>query len=378
MADQYSSPAPATDAQPAMREQIAFARLPQRELRIKVWEGKEEEASGVEDLPTALMPATLAGEKQEQPASPEVPSDQPASNGAQEGEGERGDADLPTRPMVAQLAVPERVHAQRSLERRFPEQSYRQAIPPRPLPGQTREQQQQGLPAQAAANLNLNQSPTRQQPMRPGMPLSLPSYPQPVAAPAPARPERRKSKMRVVVVLNMILLLVAGGLIYWIVAFQPFSVPDVTRPSLSFSNANLGIALQYPQGWTSQLDGLHQSVSFFDANHIDHVSISVTPSNGTSMTSFVNKEVAQLGLTAQKNLSPVTFAGTNWQQVQGNVLVSGATYTERLLVALHGNRFYAIVFYAIIQQNATPGPVVTYADADRLFFSMFRASFQFL
>ena len=172
-----------------------------------------------------------------------------------------------------------------------------------------------------------------------------------------------------VVVLVMLLLLLGGGLAYWIIAYQPFSVPAVTRTSLPFNNTNLGIALRYPQGWTAQLNSAHQTVSFFDANHIDQVNINVTATNGSSVTTFINKEVAQLGLTAQKNLSPVTFAGTSWQQVQGTVLVSGATDTETVLVAMHGNHFYTI---------AQMAPAVTYADADHLFFSILRASFQFL
>ena len=172
-----------------------------------------------------------------------------------------------------------------------------------------------------------------------------------------------------VVVLVMLLVLLGGGLAYWIITYQPFSVPAITSTSLSFNNTNLGIALRYPQGWVAQLDSARQTVSFFDANHIDQVNISVTASNGSSVTTFINKEVAQLGLTAPKNLSPVTFAGTSWQQVQGTVLVSGATDMEVLLVAMHGDHFYAIVQAA---------PAVTYADADHLFFSILRASFQFL
>jgi hypothetical protein len=74
-------------------------------------------------------------------------------------------------------------------------------------------------------------------------------------------------------------------------------------------------------------------------------------------------------LTAQKNLSPITFAGTSWQQVQGTVLVSGATDTVTVLVAMRGDHFYTI---------AQMAPAVTYADADHLFFSILRASFQFL
>ena len=175
--------------------------------------------------------------------------------------------------------------------------------------------------------------------------------------------------MRVVVVLVMLLVVLGGGLIYWIVAFQPFSIPAVTRTSLAFSNAGLGIALQYPQGWTSQLDSAHQTISFSDANRVDQVTISETASNGSSVAASMNKEVAQLGLTAQKSLPSATFAGTTWQRVQGTLLVSGATDTEILLVAQHGNHLYTIAQIA---------PAATYAQADSLFFAMFRANFQFL
>lgn len=172
-----------------------------------------------------------------------------------------------------------------------------------------------------------------------------------------------------VVVLVMLLLLLGGGMSYWIITYQPFSVPAVTQTSLSFTNTSLGITLHYPQGWTAQLNSAHQTVSFFDANQVDQVNLTVTASNGSSVTTFINKEVAPLGLTAQKNLAPVTFAGTSWQQVQGTLLVGGATDTETVLVAMHGNHFYTI---------AQMAPAVTYADADHLFFSILRASFQFL
>jgi len=170
-------------------------------------------------------------------------------------------------------------------------------------------------------------------------------------------------------VLVMLLVLLGGGLIYWLVAYQPFSVPAVTSTSLSFRNTSLGIALQYPQGWIIRLDSAHQTVSFFDTSHVDQLTTSVTSSNGASATSYASKEAAQLGLTAQKNLSPITFAGTTWQRVQGTLLVSGATDTETLLVAQHGNHLYTIAQIA---------PAATYAGADGLFFSMFRANFQFL
>lgn len=384
--------------------------LPQRELRIKIWEDedadtpdpgapaeqrnghagisqneqreeqaqfprvlsqdKAEEDSEVEELPTTPMPSTFAPEKDVKPFSAVARNDQSSRVIDHSHVEAREDADLPTRPLIVNSPVPGPTPANRPSGRPFPAQSYRQ--PPQSPSGQSIDQRLQGFSAQ----VNPGQSPIVQRPVTPTLQTPYPSFQQPTSAPtgtvvgpAPSRPVRRKSKMRVVVVLVMLLLLLGGGLAYWIFAYQPFSVPAVTRTSLSFSNANLGIALQYPQGWTAQLGSAHQSVSFFDANSIDQVHITVTASNGSSLAIYVNKEVAQLGLTAQKKLSPVTFAGTSWQQVQGTELVSGATDTETLLVAMHGNHFYAITQVA---------PAVTYTDADRLFFSILRASFQFL
>jgi hypothetical protein len=391
------------------------SRLPQRELRIKVWEDedaeipdpgvsaeqhnghtgiaqneqKEEQAqfqqvlshdrakedSEVEDLPTTPLPSTFAPEKVVKPFSPVAENDRPVGVNARPDEEDRGDADLPTRPLAVNPPLPKPVQASLpSGGRPFPAQSYRQ--PPQPPRGQSIDQRQQGFTAQS--NAMPGQAPIVQRPVTPALPISYLGFQQPAptpattrigAGPSPSRPARRKSKMRVVVVLVMLLLVLGGGLAYWIIAYQPFSVPAVTRTSLPFTSTNLGIALQYPQGWTAQFDAAHQKVSFFDANHIDQVNITETASNGSSVPSFVNKEVTQLGLTAQKNLSPVTFAGTRWQQVQGTVLVSGATDTETVLVAMHGNHFYTI---------AQVAPTVTYTDADHLFFSILRASFQFL
>ncbi len=409
---------------PARQSSPGGSRLPQRELRIKVWgdedvetpdldapakkhnghagisqnEQKEEQAQvpqvltqdraeedhELEDLPTTPMPSTFAPEKDVKPFSPPGRNDRHVGMNAQPDVEDKGDADLPTRPMAVNPPLPDPAQANRPSGRAFPAQSYRQTLPPQPPPGQSTDQRHQGFSAQVSPNPG--QPPIAQRPVTPtlypgfqqALPASAPAATRPVAGPSPSRPVRRKSKMRLVVVLVMLLVLLGGGLAYWIIAYQPFSVPAITSTSLSFNNTNLGIALRYPQGWIAQLDSAHQTVSFFDANHIDQVNISVTASNGSSVTTFVNKEVAQLGLTAQKNLSPVTFAGTSWQQVQGTVLVSGATDTETLLVALHGDHFYAIVLSAIVQVAPTPGPVVTYAEADHLFFSVFRASFQFL
>jgi hypothetical protein len=392
--------------------------LPQRELRIKVWEDEdtelldldtpEEQHNGhtgtaqneqreeqeahlsptssqdkteVEDLPTTPVPSIFVPEKEVKPFSPAGQNDRQVGVNAHPEEEDREDADLPTRPLPAHLPLRDPAQANRPSGRPFPAQVYRQTVPPQSPPGPSIDQRQQGFSAQVGPLPNPGQAQIAQRSVTPALPTSYPGFQQPApvpaangiaAGPAPARPVRRKSKMRVIVVLVMLLLLVGGGLAYWIIAYQPFSVPAVTQTALSFSNTKLGIALQYPQGWTTQLDSAHQTVSFFDANHADQVNISVTAIDGSSVTTFVNKEVAQLGLTAQKNLPPVTFAGISWQQVQGKVFVSGATDTETLLVAVHGNHFYALAQIAPDVKGAT------YADADHLFFSMFRASFQFL
>ena len=272
-------------------------RLPQRELRVKVWEGEDAgEPSEVEDLPTAQVPSVIVGEKDEQALPPAARGEQSQNDTTRTGEEDRGDADLPTRPMVAHLAVPEQVHAQRSSDRRFPAQSYRQPVPPQSLPGQVGDQQQQGFSAWGSPNAS--QPPNRQQPAIPATPILSPGFQQPAqasatgeraAGPVHSRPKGRKGRMRLIVVLVMLLVLLGGGLIYWLIAFQPFSVPAVTSTSLTFSNANMGIVLHYPQGWTNQLDAAHQTVSFFDANHIDQLTISVTSSNGSNTTAYVSK-----------------------------------------------------------------------------------------
>ena len=381
----------------------AGSRLPQRELRIKVWEeaettdllapneqqnrhGEEEAQAAfsatvpqpqvasqarledeheLEELPTTPLPSTVPPGDAQKPLRTAAQPDRYADMNGQSGEGGRSDADLPTRPLAVNLPLPNQAQLNRPAARPFPAQAYRQATPPQALAGagQAIDQQRQGFPVQGDAF----RSPIVQRPVTAALPPPYPDFQQAAPSPTPARPVRRKSKMRLVVVLVLLLLLLVGGFVTLDIVFQPFSVPPVTQTSLSFHNTDLGIALQYPQGWTAQLDPANRAVSFFDANHTDQVNVSVTATNGQSIDAYVKKEVAQIGLTAQKNLSPLAFAGTSWQQVQGIVLVSGATYTETLLVAAHGGHYYTIVQMA---------PADTYAGADHLFFSILRASFQ--
>lgn len=239
-------------------------------------------------------------------------------------------------------------------------------------PGKVLAQQPQVFPSQSY------QRPVVQKPETPALPDSQPGLQPPTgvsaaptasAVPSIAEPTRRKSKLPLVIVLILLLLLGVGGVVAWINLTQPFAVAGITRTSASFQNANLGIALHYPQGWIAQVDQPRGAVSFYDVNHTDQANILKVAINGQSIAQYIKKEESQLGMTAPKNQASLTFAGATWQQVQGTVLLSGATYTETLLVTTHGNHFYALVQMA---------PASTYADADHLFFASMRSSLQFM
>ncbi len=188
------------------------------------------------------------------------------------------------------------------------------------------------------------------------------------ASPSSSPPTRRSGKIRLLVIIALLVLFLAGGVVTWLVVASPFTVPAVTKTTVSFQNANLGVSLQYPQGWTVQLDAQHGAASFFDPNHTDQVNLNTTSKSGLSVDQYIKNTTGQLGMTGQKNLSPLNIAGQAWQQVRGSVLVSGATFTETLLVTTHASRLYALLLMA---------PASIYADADRLFFAPMRSSFKF-
>jgi hypothetical protein len=176
----------------------------------------------------------------------------------------------------------------------------------------------------------------------------------------------RKSRMFMFILL---FILVVGGLSAWIIVFQPFTVPEITKTTQSFQNTDLGVSLYYPQSWTAELDKKSEALYFYDDNHTDQVDISAVATGGKSIDQYISTVVGSLGMTGRKAEPSLSFAGTSWQQVQGSVLQSGATYTAVLLVTMHGGRYYAILQLA---------PATTYAQEDHLVFSRMRSSFQFI
>jgi hypothetical protein len=190
------------------------------------------------------------------------------------------------------------------------------------------------------------------------------------AIPLPQRTAKPKSRVPLLVAIALIALLVIGGVTAWIIQAQPFTVPAVTQPQKTFSSQPLGFSLSYPNGWTAKTNAGKGSVYLSDSSQTDQVTILVQSNTSNSPSQALQQEVSQLKMTnQQKGLSPVSFAGTTWQQAKGSVFVQGATYSGLVLVASHNHKLFTIVQLA---------PQSTFAQEDQLVFAPMRSTFQFL
>ena len=213
----------------------------------------------------------------------------------------------------------------------------------------------------------------------PMTPLPL-TYPQlPPAQPSMQAPPRsvpasnltspaKRSRKGLVIVPGLLFVVLLASVITWIVLAQPFSVPEITTTTQHFTNAPLGISLQYPSNWSTDVHVQSGTVNFYDANHTDQVNITVAAVDSQGLSHYTMKMASMLGMTGQKTLAQLTFAGTAWQQIQGNVQLSGASYRATLLVTEHGGQYYSIVQLA---------PSTTYPLEEQLVFAHMRSSFQF-
>ena len=376
-----------------------------RELRVKVWEDQDgisepeepsrestrrevQEKSGkgepaadgeVDALPTAPLNTTSIADLPTMSPVQAIRRPKPERHARREPVD--ADPDLPTRPLVASpsqtlhfppgLGYPQQVDEDiEQLETR-PVQRQRPVSPARPASSVVAQ-------PEPSVDTKAPRQPVIQQPITPPVPVS-PTYQSTSQkqagaiahandADTTATPVRqKKSKKPLVVMAISLAVLLVGGMIYWMIAFQPFSVPAITRTSVSYHNSALGVALQYPQGWSLQQNA--GSASFFDANHTDQVTLLSTATAGQSIDQYIKQEEARLGLTSPKQQPALSFAGAGWQQVQGNVVINGVTETEGLLVTTHNGRFYALIQMA---------PAPTYHDADTQFFALVRSSLQFV
>ena len=111
------------------------------------------------------------------------------------------------------------------------------------------------------------------------------------------------------------------------------------------------------------------TIHLFDSSHTAQVDIVVGTPPGGDLGQYLQQKANQLGLTGIKSGTTRSFAGAAWQQIQGNVQQSGASYTETLLATTHKNSIFTIMLLA---------PQATYAQEQQIAFSGIYASFQFI
>ena len=192
---------------------------------------------------------------------------------------------------------------------------------------------------------------------------------QPVVSPVRDKKRRKSRKPLVITLVLLFLLVIAGGIGTWIVLYQPFSVDGITQPQQRFSDSRLGLSFLYPSGWQSQVDQRKATIHLFDNSHTAQVDIVVGTPPGGDLGQYLQQKANQLGLTGIKSGTTRSFAGAVWQQIQGNVQQSGASYTETLLATTHKNSIFTIMLLA---------PQATYAQEQQIAFSGIYASFQFI
>ena len=358
---------------------VSLTGSPLRELRVRVWEqgddALQDEEHAADDLPT--MPLVVADTPGLSHRSPSI--------SAKEHEDEEIVDDLPTRPLLVtppQAAPVRRASTTDEISSDlFPGFDEVEALDTRPLLTQPQGRvlsPATGVPAESHKQAFRDQpGPTQlQKPITPAPfpqlqmePVQRHTPPVSLAASPLARPEhRKKNRMRLVLAFGLLVILLAGAVAAWIMLFQPFTVSPITQTTQPFQNTDLGVSLHYPQGWTARVDKKNGAVYFYDDNQTDQVDIRTAGTNSQSIDQYISKLVALLGITGQKTGTSLSFAGVSWQQVQGSVLQSGASYTAALLATTHGGRYYAIIQLA---------PSTTFAQEDQLVFSGIRSSFQF-
>jgi hypothetical protein len=363
---------PAEDNALPEQQTPSVANVAGRELHVRVWEPEveapsesehaDENMQDVEDLPTRAIAALPAERANSQEQSVELLPTSQLELSLSEPAQTRPAEEPPTSPLPQQSSEPTDGSPYDV------EYQSTTALPPSTSapssPGNTILE----APTQNAYVDN-HQSEAVQRVPAPRTPLPLQK---PVAAVAarddsgqtPVR-ARRRSRLSLLIGALLLVILIVGGIGFWIAATQPFSIAPVTQPQVSFSNAQLGIALSYPNGWTQQV--VPGAAHFFASNHTAGVDITVA--NAGDVNQALQQQATKLGLSGTKAGPALSFAGTTWQQSQGNLQQSGANYTVTLLAAVHGNHLYTIVQQA---------PQSNYADWEQAFFSPLRGSLKFL
>ncbi len=341
---------------------------PDRPLHVKVWntteastdtpslEQADENASdddGVETLPTRPLASSTPTSPRADNAAP--PAARPARDAHADDVEQLDTVPLATPslarqtpwPSVSDLAQPRPRAPQRNL---FADEA-RASNPASPFPSTApaapgRSEQQPRAVSQSAS--------------QPGLARQVTASP---------RPKRGQRKRLPVITLLVLVVLIIAGAVAFVVVKQPFSVAEITQPQLTYSNAQSGFSVQYPNGWVAGVDAGKATVSFYDTSRTDQFIVH-TASNASNVSQYLQQEASKLGMTSQQTgLSAMSFGGASWQQLKGSVLVGGASYTETLLATSRGKSLFVIMQLA---------PQATYNKEDQLVFSLIRSSFQFL
>lgn len=197
----------------------------------------------------------------------------------------------------------------------------------------------------------------------------VPSTPVGQIAQANRQTEPPFYRRRAIIVPVLLALLIIIGVSVWAAILQPFSVPAVTAPQQSFQDTQLGFRLLYPNGWSTSIDRHTATAHFADSTHTAQVNVTVTNATGLAAAVYLAKEATQLGMTGTKAGPLLTFAGATWQQIQGSVQQNGASYTETILVTVHGSHLFTLT-------QAAPQSI--YAQEEHLVFASMRSSMHFL
>ncbi len=332
----------------ADEEEIAIDDLPTRALAVPTEDAPEQaEDMPVEDVPTRIVSMPAVED------APEQAEDVPVE-------------DLPTRSIPVPAEKSPRVQEQR-VEKVSSNPFL--AVPATQSEAQKQTVEDQRVRAQSAPSMPENSPVPAALQAQASPHVVSPEYQADrVVTPPPTRRSRRRWPIIVAVLLIILILGGAGTLGAMIVLSQQSSNDPVIQAQVGFRDPQLGLSLLYPNGWQKQIDTGKSTVHFYASSHIGQVDIMVTTSSGT-VKQALQQQATKMGMSGTKTGATLTFAGANWEQLQGTMQQSGASYTDAIIATVHGNQLYMIVQQA---------PQNNYADWEKEFFTPLRSSFKFL
>lgn len=177
-------------------------------------------------------------------------------------------------------------------------------------------------------------------------------------------PRKQKRSLLVGVVAAIVLLVLAVAC--WIILAQPFTVASATDFLQTTSSASLGLTITYPAGWIATQTST--ALTLDDSSNVAEMKVTQSASGNTDQASYLKQQAAKLNMTDAKAGPSVSFAGSSWQQIKGDYLVSGAGYIGTIYITTHNNHFYTLTQVA---------PKVTFQDEESLVFTPARASLKF-